>query len=104
MCWCWSEKPQQRPTCEEVLTVMETDSFMHLVKATPVTTENNEFTAACINSLSQDDPKGTTRSLSSSAEHDYVHVLYGTINGSCGVVIFDDEISVKVSTLLLKQL
>ena len=48
MCWCWSEKPQHRPTFEEILQILKTKSFTRLLSAMPVSKLNNVVSAACI--------------------------------------------------------
>ena len=128
MCWCWSDKPQHRPTFNEVLKVIKTDSFTHLLEATPVSRDHGEITAACTsysalqNSLSvvqstsfSGHGKGSrldkiishssvvtmlSSSSSSSLSNMTIQVWYGTKQGKCGVVNLHNSVVNYVSELL----
>ena len=128
MCWCWSDKPQHRPTFDEVLKIIKTDSFTHLLEATPVSRNHDEVTAACINSSCKQSslpifqtmsvgPGMGTRSdttlsyqsvmsmLSSSGgsprDDTTIQVWYGTLEGRCGVVNFHKSTTNHVRTLYM---
>ena len=121
MCWCWSEKPHHRPDFQEILKVLRTDTFTHLLADTPVSKINDDIAAACIRkskavqrkrsassyqakgccSLSQQDSlapnsllfSGVTSLLHSSSmgEETAVEVWYGTYDGSLGLVQYQQS-------------
>ena len=117
MCWCWSDKPQYRPTFNEILNIIKTDTFTHLLEATPISKDLNDVTAACItssvsraHSLSTSMegsmsviPKSTYSTAlqqlllageNSSSKGDVsVQVWYGTKEGKCGIVNFHKSIT-----------
>ena len=51
MCWCWSEKPHHRPTFQQVLSVLRSDSSTSLVGGTPVSKDNHDIHSACVKSV-----------------------------------------------------
>ena len=128
MCWCWSDKPQHRPTFDEILKLIKTDSFSHLLEATPVTRDHDDITAACINCSSKPNtmsafhtmsvsPGMGTRSdttlsyhtvmsmlstsSSSPQEDTNIQVWYGTEHGKCGVVNFHKSTTNLVRTSII---
>ena len=119
MCWCWSEKPQHRPDFQEILGVLRTDTFTHLLADTPVSKISDDVTAACIRktkaaprkrssssyqaktcssvqeslSLNSLLGSGATSLLHSTTmgEETVVEVWYGTQDGSLGLVQYQQS-------------
>ena len=127
MCWCWSDKPQHRPKFDEILKVVKTDSFTHLLEATPISRDNDDITAACINcslkpntmsmfhSTSVESGLGTRSDTTlsyhsvmsmlstgntSPREDTTIQVWYGTEHGKCGVVNFHKSTTNHVSIVV----
>lgn len=116
MCWCWSDKPQHRPTFEQILKVIRSDSFTHLLEATPMTigSKKNQVTTASLKSVVSSTPQqSTTRTVPAIREDGFtmtystaskvlspVEIWYGTRGGSCGVVCFHQSLTVKVCMYL----
>ena len=46
MCWCWSEKPQHRPSFQEILKVLRNSTLVKLLSAFPATQSREVVTAA----------------------------------------------------------
>ncbi len=115
MCWCWSDKPQHRPTFDEILKIIKTDSFTHLLEATPISRDHDDITAACINTSLRSNSFSSFQTMSVGAgmgtrsdttlsyhsvmsmlstgnnsprEDTTIQVWYGTQHGKCGVVNF----------------
>ena len=117
MCWCWSDKPQHRPSFNEVLHSLRTDTFTHLLAATPITKDSDEITAAAVRtsttarrlsasslysrstcldstSVSASSSVALTGVMSLLSSHSpygediKVEVWYGTENGACGIAQF----------------
>ena len=116
MCWCWSDKPQHRPTFGQILKIIKADSFTHLLDATPVTASSrkNQVTAACLKSASSSPPKLSTLTVPAINDDGFtmtystaskvlspIEIWYGTKCGSCGVVCFHQSLTVKVCKSLL---
>ena len=115
MCWCWSDKPQHRPTFRQILKIIKADSFTHLLEATPMTagSRKNQVTAACLKSVISSTPQSSiVRTLPSISDDGFtmtyctaskvlspVEIWYGTRCGSCGVVCFHQSLTVKVHKL-----
>ena len=108
MCWCWSDKPQHRPTFEQILKIVKKDSFTHLLEAVPVTSSRkNLVTSACVKFNSTSPQKGTASSAPSSDDLEFqygtttkvlspVEIWYGTKTGSCGKIRFQHPVTIKV--------
>ena len=111
MCWCWSDKPQHRPTFEQILDTVKRDSFTHLLEAIPVTVSDkkNMVTAACITSSHHHSTTSlSSLSLTQNFNFPYstvtkiistVEIWFGTKIGSCGVIRFCHPLSIKVCML-----
>ena len=116
MCWCWSDKPQHRPTFRQILQVIKADSFTHLLEATPMTagSRKNQVTAACLKSVNISTPQSnTSRAVPAIREDGFTmtystaskvlsptEVWYGTRCGSCGVICFHQSLTIKVCTII----
>ena len=110
MCWCWSDKPQHRPTFEQILKVIKTDSFTHLLEATPImSSRKNPVTAACVNFSASQSQQSASNSegpmIVDNSSFTYstatkvlspVEIWYGTHAGSSGVIQFHKSITIKV--------
>ena len=104
MCWCWSEKPNCRPTFSQIKEIIKTGAFTYLFGATTLTTDHDCFTSACIHtyklpSFNQHDKDISTSSVAPSQsvvnllaasiiEDNGTRVWYGTEKGKLAYVQF----------------
>ncbi len=105
MCWCWSEKPNSRPTFPQIKEIIKGSMFTYLFGASPLTTNNDNFTAICTHTYTQPanytqqhqphdeslvSPSPSVVSLlaASIIEDNNTRVWYGTEKGTLGYVQF----------------
>ena len=116
MCWCWSERPQDRPTFTQIKQLLESSAFTRLFGATNPVTRDDSFTAACVHThkqqpittttvsttqqqtseddkLSRPSPSPSVVSLlaASVMEDTTTKVWYGTEKGRLGYVQFTSQ-------------
>ena len=108
MCWCWSDKPQHRPTFEQILEILSKPAFTYLLEAVPVTTSKIDevtaaglkFTTSLPNISTQNGTATSVGTFSNSTVTKImspVEIWYGTKSGSCGVICFHQPFRIKVS-------
>ena len=122
MCWCWSDRPQHRPTFCEIHSALDSAAFLHLLGVSRLFTDQDKFKTACThvfqqqvkrNHLSEENavrkresamPSAAVVNLLSqvSADEGYtLQVWYGTERGKIGMVQFSSgETNCEVSTWL----
>ena len=48
MCWCWSEKPTQRPNFPTILEILKQDDFTQLLASFPLIGNEEVITTSCV--------------------------------------------------------
>ena len=108
MCWCWSDKPQDRPTFTQIKEIVSSSTFTQLLDNFRITGDDDNIQTACVHSFKQNltrkrnaednlsekrlsaSPSPSVLSLlaASSDEENIVQVYYGTGKGKVGVIRF----------------
>lgn len=118
MCWCWSDKPQHRPTFTQIKEIVSSSTFTQLLDNFRITVDDDSIQTACVHSFKQtltrkrnpDDnipekrlsasPSPSVLSLlaANSDEENIVQVYYATAKGKVGVIQFQSgETNCQVS-------
>lgn len=48
MCWCWSDRPNHRPSFNTILSILHQDTFFHLLASYPMLKEEEDVTSSCM--------------------------------------------------------
>lgn len=98
MTWCWSNKPNHRPTFDQILSTLREETIHSLVGGMPLSHEE-EAHAACIRTVSI--PRKSTSTLGQNCSRltsvipsrvcgigmeSGIEVWYGTVKGSLNVI------------------
>ena len=108
MCWCWSEQARQRPSFQQILQVLKSESFTNLLAAAQLMDPIPKITAACTSIQSLPLLPTTPSDISPSFKKimkllhndpsrasETVQVWYGTQNGRVEMLQFQSSVTTK---------